>query len=107
MVKNYKILKVKDHTDSTINKLNRRLAQHKYDFKNGKTLTCGSILEHSDCKIILLEEIEIESREDLFKLERQYIENNTCINYQTPAISRKESQLKYRNKHKDEQKNTI
>tara|TARA_R110000824_G_scaffold8372_3_gene37953 strand:+ start:235 stop:720 length:486 start_codon:yes stop_codon:yes gene_type:complete len=89
---------------STVKTLNQRLTGHKYEVKKGKMLYKKSLLESPNCKIELIEEIEFENIKELYSRERFYVENNECINCQTPGLSRKETSKKYSDSHKEERK---
>ena len=94
----YKI--TSDQTDdiyigSTEETLEIRLMNHKSDYKrwldgNHKYLTSYEILKYDDCKITLLESSDFVSKEDLRKLEGQYIRNNKCVNIRIEGRSQKE-----------------
>jgi hypothetical protein len=72
---------------STINDLNIRLSQHKS--KSNKS-TSKILFEKGNVKIILVEEYPCENRKQLEKKERNYIENNECINKNIPTRTLKE-----------------
>jgi len=101
---------VSDHTDeiyigSTIQSLCKRLSGHKRDFKR-ETLRCMSkkLIELGDVKIILIENIPCDSKEELLKRERHYIETMDCVNKMIPykSINEKAETLKiYRIKNKE------
>lgn len=83
----YKI--VSDNIDdvyigSTVQKLNRRLKDHKSDYKNRKiTHPCSShiIIEASDYKIELIENFPCDTKWELLQREQYYKENTPkCIN---------------------------
>jgi len=62
----------KVYIGSTIRTLNKRLTSHIRDWKL-KRKDCGStyILEKGDYKIELLEEVQVDSRKDLTKFEKE------------------------------------
>lgn len=71
---------------STINKLSRRMAGHRQQYKKhgndkNKYVTSFAILKNGDAYIELIEEVEIEDKHALHKLEGQHIKNTiNCIN---------------------------
>ena len=74
---------------STIDSLSNRLAKHrtKYNnFKNGKgtSNTAFLILENNDYNIYLVEDVNVDTVEQLRSVERKYIDNNECVNIQKP-----------------------
>ena len=46
------------------------------------------IIETGDYDIVLVEEYPCSTKDELFKRERYYIENNTCINKHAPSMTR-------------------
>ena len=104
---------VSDHTDeiyigSTIQKLCIRLGGHACDFRKGKNCTSKKLFELGKVKIILIENYSCNSKEELLKHERHYIENMVCINKNIPGRTvaeyyhdKKEHFKEYRVKNKD------
>jgi len=95
----------KIYIGSTTSKLERRLAEHRYDYKrylNGsrKTAKSHEILKHGDYQIILIENISCENKKELESKERFYIEQNKdiCVNCHIPTRTHKE----WAEQHKDE-----
>ena len=91
---------------STCNSLNIRLSKHKSNYRNYLHCKCSFVTSFKLfekygfklVKIILLTHIEFENKQDLFKLECQYIKSNTnCINKNIPNRTDKE----YREDNKD------
>ena len=87
---------VSDHTDqiyigSTCQKLCKRLGQHKRDCKVNKT-PCMSkkLFELGKVKIVLIENVSCDSKEELLKHERHYIETMVCINKYIPGRTKSE-----------------
>jgi hypothetical protein len=92
---------------STLNRLSRRLGQHKASYKgfkngSGKFLTSYKVLENDNFEIILVENCPCNSKEELHARERFYIENNECVNIVVPLrtaqeyeIDNHEKRLKY------------
>jgi Uri superfamily endonuclease len=65
--------------------LARRLAKHVKNFKSWKKdktnfVTSFKIIENSNYDIVLLESCPCESKDELYKRERYYIENLECVN---------------------------
>ena len=78
---------------STINKINIRLTKHKTDYKgylegNRNYTTSFSIIKNNNYKYELVEEVECETKYELYTRERYYIENNICVNKQVPNRTR-------------------
>jgi len=71
---------------STTQTLKERLRGHIKD----KNCTSKLIIKYDSCIILLLEEIEVENRKELEKIEREYILTWTCINIQIPGRTQKE-----------------
>jgi hypothetical protein len=79
----------------------RRLAKHVGNYKcylNGKSnfTTSFKILETNDYDIILVENVNCETKEQLHQRERFYIENNNCVNKFIP--NRTDKQYRFDNK---------
>ena len=101
---NSKIYKIVDNTNgnvyfgSTTQKLSQRLAEHcrhYQQFKNGTRTNPTSsfkILENGNFDIVLLEECNCETKEQLHSIERKYIENNQCVNRYIPLRTKAEYQ---------------
>jgi hypothetical protein len=91
---------------STTQPLSKRLVQHKTEKKrvNHKYCTSFQILDFEDCDICLVEYYPCNSKEELHKRERHYIENNECINKIIPSRTTKEYYQEYKNKIKEQQK---
>jgi hypothetical protein len=89
---------ISDETDkiyigSTCNPLNKRLSQHKFDYKNPEKMkTIKNIFKTSNFQIILIEDYACERKEQLHARERYYIELNRdiCCNIILPSRSSKE-----------------
>ena len=78
-------------------------------YNKGKGRFCYSFLhlENPDYKIILLEELDVENKTELLRIEGEYIKNNICINIATPYLSPEEKQeriLFYREKTRESNK---
>ena len=100
-LRNGKIYKIissmtdKIYIGSTCLSLEQRLAIHKSSYKvflNGKRRNVSSfeIVKYEDCMILLIEEIQYESNNQLLDRERFYIENNNCVNLHIPNRTKKE-----------------
>jgi DNA-directed RNA polymerase sigma subunit (sigma70/sigma32) len=80
---------------STCSPLSKRLAGHKAHYKHWKAgkghyITAFEIMKHPDSEIILVENINCESKEQLHAAERKHVENNTCVNKFIPGRTCKE-----------------
>ena len=88
---------VSDHTDeiyigSTIQKLCYRLSGHASDFRKGKNkCTSKKLFELGKVKIVLIENCPCDSKEELLKRERHYIETMVCVNKYIPGRSMAEN----------------
>ena len=100
---NSKIYKIVDNTNNNIyigstteKYLSSRLSKHLGNYKRfleGKVKTCCScklIFENNNFYIELLELVNCNSKDELHKKERYYIENNVCINKNIPGRTNKE-----------------
>jgi hypothetical protein len=101
---NGKIYKlVSNHTDKIYvgstckERLCQRLAKHKSDFKqwlkNGKcNITSYRLFELGDVEIVLLESVRCESKDELHKKEREYIEKfkDNILNHVIPTRTKTE-----------------
>ena len=82
---------VSEHTDqiyigSTIQKLCHRLGTHARDSRKGKNqCTCKHMFELGKVKIVLIENCPCDSKEELYKRERHYIETMKCVNKLIPG----------------------
>jgi len=72
---------------STIQPLYKRFYKHKTQFH---LCTSKKILDGENPQIVLVEDCPCERREQLFKRERYYIENNVCVNKNIPGRTLKE-----------------
>lgn len=83
---------------STTTTLDRRMNCHKIDYKNWQTdgiLKCTSIYLFNkygvnNCSIILLKEVEVETKKQLKDMEAIYIISNNCINKYIPNRTAKQ-----------------
>ena len=101
-----KIYKIIDNTNdniyigSTTQRLSKRLYEHKRDakcyFRNGKNyITSFDIIKNNNYQIILIENVICDTKEQLLKRERFYIENTKCINKCIPGRTDKEYRVYY------------
>jgi len=79
---------------STHQKLSKRMGDHRASYKIKKNKTYLKFGEISDCKIFLIENFPCDSKEELLKRERYYIESMNCINTQIPGQTMKEWYIK-------------
>ena len=86
----------KCYIGSTTTTLSRRLSTHRGCYKkflNGGLyhyMSSFEVLKNNDYVIILIENYECKSKEELFQRERYYIENTECVNINIPNRSSKE-----------------
>ena len=88
---------------STVQPLCVRLGGHKFDYKRWKNGDCShmtscDLFDKGNPIITLVESFPCQSKEELLKRERYYIENNDCVNKQMPGQTMQE----YYEKHRDE-----
>jgi len=97
--------------------LAKRLAEHRNGFKrwkegkNKKHTRSFQIIERGDYSIVLIENVNCDTKEELLRRERFHIENNTCINKNIPLrtnaeyyLDNKEHIAEYNLKNKEEKK---
>jgi hypothetical protein len=99
--------------------LARRLSSHNINYNAWKKglrkymTTSGTILENNNYEIVLVELYPCNSKDELHKRERFYIENNECVNkfiptrtdheyYEDHKEEKKEYNKKYNEEHKQE-----
>ena len=77
---------------STVSPLYKRKAQHKEGYIKNLKLTSSKLFElgKDDVMITLVELCPCNTKEELTKREREYIENNLCVNKQIPGRTNKE-----------------
>jgi hypothetical protein len=97
-----KIYKIVDNTNGNIYvgsttepTVARRLATHRSNYKSyldGKCQYMSSykILENGDFDIVLVENCPCDTKDELFKRERHYIETLDCVNKNIPGRTKKE-----------------
>jgi len=76
---------------STTQPLYKRLHQHKDNFKYKDSPSNKKMFEIGGVKIVLVEEISCENKEQLYRRERWYIENHKCLNLCVPWRSKDEN----------------
>ena len=93
-----------------------RIAKHRNSFKrykDGKYPFNSSfqILERGNYNIILIENFNCNSKDELFKKERDYIENNECVNRLIPIARMTQQERKkiydYNNKDDNYEKHVL
>jgi hypothetical protein len=73
---------------STTTSLVRRMAQHKCEFaRNKRWCSSFEVFKNGDALILLVEEFECKTREELNKKEGEYILNNNCVNKQIAGLT--------------------
>ena len=88
---------------TTKNRLSQRRAKHREDYrrylnKKYHYITSFDIVKYDDAEIILIEAFPCETKDELHKRERYWIENtNNCVNKYVPTRTQKE----YREKNKE------
>lgn len=107
--------------DLRLNLLPKRLYYHKVDFKKWeKSNSCDyirsfDIIKNGDYEIILIEEYACNTKYELERRERYWIENTECVNLTVPTRTPKEyyeahrdqikeNNIKWRNKNQDQLK---
>ena len=106
-----KIYKIVDNTNnniyigSTCKTLNKRLSQHKCNYKlflKGvyNNVRSFDIIKNGDYQIELLENCDIKTKQELLTREKYYIENNVCLNKVIPGRTDKELRINNQDYHK-------
>lgn len=92
----------KIYIGSTTQSLSSRMSVHRYEYNIRRRNNCRSqkIFEedYDSTQIILLEDCNFETKEQLKARERYYIDNNNCVNKQIPLRTRQEYNLSIRDK---------
>ena len=84
------------YVGSTIQKLSQRLSEHKGHYKSysqgkyKKYNTAYEIIKNNNYEIILIENCPCNSKEELHREERKYIESIGCVNKVIPTRTKKE-----------------
>lgn len=105
---------------STTQSLSSRMCNHRWDYTRWiigkkKYISSFEILKYEDNYIELLEEVEVQSKQELHKLEGEYQRKMDCVNkkiegqtkqeyYQTNKETLIKQQLKYRDENKEKVK---
>ena len=109
----------KVYIGSTTQTLSMRLAGHRDGYKrfaNGKYHNVSSfeIIQHNNYDIVLIENISCESKEELHRRERYFIETLVCVNKTIPTRTQKEqyqvvkvAKVEYNKKYKEKNKDKI
>jgi len=93
------------YVGSTTQSLKRRYQKHASDMTYDKKKCTSSKIINNKSKIILLQEYPCESRQELFKKEREWMDKIKCVNKERPFITKeekKEYQDDYRKENKDQ-----
>jgi hypothetical protein len=85
----------KIYIGSTCKKLCQRIAFHWGDYKSYKKgqrnyITSFKILENGDYDIVLIENYPCDTKEELLKRERHYVDTLDCVNRNIPSRTNKE-----------------
>jgi len=76
----------------TIVLLCKRLAGHVNAYRKGKYTSSKEILDGGNYSIVLIENVECDTKEQLLKRERQFIETIECVNKcKRPIVSMEET----------------
>jgi len=106
----------KRYIGSTVQPLSKRMGCHRDTYRTINTYTSREIFDEygiENCSIVLIENFPCDSKEELFKRERYWIETMDCVNKCIPTRTKKEryednkeeilNKMKiYRNSNKDE-----
>lgn len=97
------------YVGSTVSPLYKRKCQHRRDYKRYKDgkynyITSFKIVEGGNCDIVLLEDVSCESKEQLHRVERKWIEALDCVNRCVPTRTKQEYDKIYMEAHKDEKR---
>ena len=86
---------------STTSTLNNRFSNHKSRYRTNKDRNASSCIlftKHGvdNCSIVLLEEIEVETKQQQYAIERKYIDQNKdcCVNIRPPISTDEELKKK-------------
>tara|TARA_R100000951_G_scaffold107970_3_gene103833 strand:+ start:581 stop:1084 length:504 start_codon:yes stop_codon:yes gene_type:complete len=75
---------------TTTNYLCNRLAQHRRDYIKGVNITSKEIIEGGNYSMVLVENCPCNSKDELHKRERHYIETLECVNKFIPGRTAEE-----------------
>lgn len=96
MYQNSKIYKLVNNSlnltyyGSTTQPLAKRFYDHERSTGNYRKCKSADLFASGECKIYLVEEFPCETREELLKRERYWIDNNECVNKCRPCITEEE-----------------
>jgi len=108
--KNSKIYKIvcnttgKIYIGSTTVLLCKRLASHVNAYRKGKYTSSKEILDGGNYSTVLIENMECDTKEQLLRKERHYIESIECVNKYRPIVSveeKKEKEKEYKQLNKE------
>ena len=93
----------KYYIGSTTTSLAKRFSCHKFDYKNGRSISSSEIVKFDDAYIELLEDYPCGSKNELNKREGQLIRQykNECVNNNIAGRTDKEYNKQWRQKNKD------
>ena len=92
----------KQYIGSTSRKfLSYRLQDHKRDFERGTKITSKEIIAGGNYDIILIENYPCNSKDELHKRERHFIETLECVNKCVPTRTKKETDKIWRENNKE------
>ena len=85
----------KVYIGSTLKTIEKRLSRHKNNYKNYLKgtyhyVSSFDIIQHDDVYIELLEEVNVENKQELCKIEGKYIKEMECVNQRIEGQSRKQ-----------------
>jgi hypothetical protein len=83
---------------STTLSLSQRLANHVYSIKRNNPCKSSSIIERGNYEMVLIEDCPCETKEQLHRRERHYIETMVCVNKIIPLRTQKEYYVDNRDK---------
>ena len=91
---------------STTKTLNERLRTHEYDYTHflrgsSNFVSSFNIIERGDYRIELIEECEVESKDELRRIEGQYQRDFDCVNKQIAGRTEEEYREDHKRKIKD------
>lgn len=92
---------------STCQTLSQRLTKHRFNYKTllekpeKKLVTSVKVIAGGDYDIVLLEKCPCESKEELHKRERYYIESMDCVNKVIPTRTEAEKKKVYYDANKE------
>ena len=96
----------KVYIGSTVKTIEQRLSGHKNNYKNFLKgiyhyVSSFEIVQYHDCYIQLLEEVNVENKQELYKIEGKYIKDIDCVNQRVEGRSRKDYMKEYLEDNKE------